>query len=313
LDRVREVSEPSFRGVYVPIITPFSEDGAVAADALEALGHRLLDDDVAGLVPLGTAGEGALLEHDERRLVIDVCARVCGDRGAQLIVGAGSNNTQQTAQAVRELSGTHPLAGLLCLVPYYLRPTQAGIRAHFEAVADASSAPIVVYNIPFRTGVRASAETLLALAEHPNIAGTKHSVGAIDDDTELLLAESPPDFAVLSGDDGHLAAITLLGGAGGITASAHVCTRRWVALVAAALDSDAETARAHQTDLLPVVEAGFREPSPAVFKGVLYKRGEIPSANVRLPFLPASDESVSRAMEAIERAAKSPANAGLHG
>jgi 4-hydroxy-tetrahydrodipicolinate synthase len=192
-------------------------------------------------------------------------------------------------------------------VPYYLRPTQAGIRAHFEAVADASPAPIVVYNIPFRTGVRATAKTMLALAEHPNIAGIKHSVGAIDEDTEQLLAESPSDFAVLCGDDAHLAAITLLGGAGGITASAHVCTRRWVALVAAALDGEAETARAHQADLLSVVHAGFSEPSPTVFKGVLYQRGEIPSANVRLPFLPASDESVTNAIEAIERASVIPA------
>jgi 4-hydroxy-tetrahydrodipicolinate synthase len=302
LDRVPGVSKPTLGGVYVPIITPFSEEGAIATDALEALGRRLLDDGVAGLVPLGTAGEGALLEHDERRLVIDTCARVCAESGAQLIVGTGSNNTRQTVQAVCELSGIQPLAGLLCLVPYYLRPTQAGIRAHFEAVADASPAPIVIYNIPFRTGIRASAETLLALAEHPNIAGIKHSVGAIDEDTEQLLAGSPPDFAVLGGDDAHLAAITLLGGAGGITASAHVCTRRWVALVAAALNSEAETARAHQADLLPVVDAGFREPSPAVFKGVLHQRGEIPSASVRLPFLPASEASVTGAMEAIERA-----------
>jgi 4-hydroxy-tetrahydrodipicolinate synthase len=154
--------------------------------------------------------------------VVDTCARVCAESGAQLIVGTGSNNTRQTVQAVRELSGTQPLAGALCLVPYYLRPTQAGIRAHFEAVADASPAPIVIYNIPFRTGIRASAETLLALAEHPNVVGIKHSIGAIDEDTEQLLAESSPDFAVLSGDDAHLAAITLLGGARGISVRARV-------------------------------------------------------------------------------------------
>jgi 4-hydroxy-tetrahydrodipicolinate synthase len=296
------MSKPRLRGVYVPIVTPFSEEGNVATTALEALAQRLLADGVAGLVPLGTAGEGALLEQEERRLVVDTCAQVCSDSGAQLIVGTGSNNTRQTVQAVRGLSGTPALAGLLCLVPYYLRPTQAGIRAHFEAVADASPAPIVIYNIPFRTGVRATAETLLALAAHPNIAGIKHSVGAIDEDTEQLLALSPPDFAVLSGDDAHLAAITLLGAKGGITASAHLCTRRWVALVAAALGGEAETARARQAELLPVVDAGFSEPSPAVFKGVLYRRGEIPSATVRLPFLPASDESVRRAMEAIDEA-----------
>ena len=290
----------SLRGVYVPIVTPFEPDGSVAVQALERLAERLADDGVAGLVPLGTAGEGPLLEPDERRSVVEACARVCARSGLQLIVGAGSNSTRQTVAAVRELEGVPGLTAVLCLVPYYLRPTQAGIAAHFEAVAAASPAPVVIYNIPFRTGRRADAETLLALAELEGVAGVKHSVGGVDDDTERLLAGAPAGFAVLSGDDAHLAATVLLGGAGGVTASAHLCTRAWVALVERALAGDAEAARALQARLLPVAQAGFAEPSPAVFKGVLHRTGEIPTPDVRLPFLAAAEESVARALAAVE-------------
>jgi 4-hydroxy-tetrahydrodipicolinate synthase len=295
-----------FRGLYVPIITPFDERDELAVEALEGLAERLLDDGAAGLVPLGTAGEGALLEPEERRAVIQTCAAVCEARGRQLIVGAGSNNTKQTVDAVRELEGVPGLSGVLCLVPYYLRPTQRGIIAHFEATAEASPAPVVIYNIPFRTSVAADVETLLTLAEVDNIAGVKHSMGRLDDGTERLLAEAPDDFAVLCGDDAHLAAVVLLGGAGGITASAHLCTSRWAALVDAALAGEAESARHHQAALLPVVAAGFAEPSPAVFKGVLHSRGEIPSDRVRLPFLPASEANVDAAIGAVATADKAP-------
>jgi 4-hydroxy-tetrahydrodipicolinate synthase len=253
-------------------------------------------------VPLGTAGEGALLEAEERRAVIETCGAVCEARDRQLIVGAGSNNTRQTVEAVRSLDGTPALSGVLCLVPYYLRPTQRGIVAHFEAVAAASPAPVVIYNIPFRTGVAAETATLLALADVENIGGVKHSVGALDDATERLLAHAPQSFAVLCGDDAHLAATVLLGAAGGITASAHLCTDRWVALVDAALAGETDSAREHQAALLDVVKAGFAEPSPAVFKAVLHRLGEIPSAQVRLPFVPASGESADAAVAAAARA-----------
>ena len=194
----------------MPIITPFADDGTVATEALERLAGRLIDDGAAGLVALGTAGEGPLLDDGERQAVLEVCARVCSDRGAQLIVGAGSNSTSHTMAAVRALDGTIGLTAVLCLVPYYLRPTQAGIRAHFEAVADASPVPVVIYNIPFRTGIRPSLETLLALAALEGVAGMKHSVGALDEDTQQLLAAAPEDFAILGGDDQHLAALVLL-------------------------------------------------------------------------------------------------------
>ena len=290
------------QGVYVPIVTPFARDGTVAIEALERLAGRLIDEGAAGLVALGTAGEGALLDEEERQSVVEACARVCSERGAQLVVGAGSNDTRRTINEVRALQSTPGVTAALCLVPYYLRPTQAGIHAHFEAVAEASPVPVVIYNIPFRTGVTPSLETLLGLAQLDNAAGIKQSTGGIDDATQGLLARVPREFSVLGGDDAHLASMVLLGGAGGITASAHLCTRRWVAMVDSALAGRAEEARAHQAALLPVVEAGFAEPSPAVFKGLLHRNGEIPSAEVRLPFLPAASGSIDQAASAVARA-----------
>src|SRR5690349_2703847 len=194
--RVANMADSMLRGVYVPIVTPFGDDGSVSVEALERLALRLLDDGVAGLVPLGTTGEAPLLDEDERRIVIAACARACESRGAHLVVGAGSNSTRQTVAAVKGMADTPGLTAVLCLVPYYLRPTQEGIVAHFDAVAAASPVPVVIYNIPIRTGCRADAETLLRLAEVENIVGVKQST-ALDADAERLLADVPDDFAVL--------------------------------------------------------------------------------------------------------------------
>ena len=253
---------------------------------------------MSGLVPLGTTGEAPLLDENERHVVIEVCARACAEHRAQLIVGAGSNSTAQTVDAVRALDGTPGLTAVLCLVPYYLRPSLAGIAAHFERVADASPVPVVIYNIPFRTGRRADADTLLGLAQHENVVGVKQSIGSIDQDSLRLLAEAPERFAVLGGDDALLAELVLLGGAGGITATAHLRTRDWVEMVDAALERLAGGARELHERLLPLVEACFAEPSPAVFKAVLHACGEIPTPSVRLPFLPASSPSLERALAA---------------
>ena len=296
------MTSPGLRGIYVPVVTPFDAGGGVALEALERLGDRLLEGGAAGLVPLGTTGEAALLDAGERRAVVETCARVCERHGAQLVAGAGRNSTRASVAAGRELADVPALAAVLVVVPYYLRPTQAGVAAHFEAVADASPAPIVIYNIPFRTGCEAEPETLLRLAQHPNVCGAKQSLGEITSAAERVLAESPDDFAVLCGDDAELLASVLLGGAGGITASAHLCTSRFVALVEDALAGRVAEARAHHQALLPVVEACFAEPSPSVFKALLHASGEIPTADVRLPFLNAAPESVDRARRAVAAA-----------
>jgi 4-hydroxy-tetrahydrodipicolinate synthase len=289
-------------GVYVPLITPFAPDGSVALTAIEQLADEYLAAGCAGIVALGTTGESSALDAVEQRAVIDVCARVCAQHGSQLIVGAGTNNTAKTVAAVEALADTPALAATLIVVPYYVRPSEAGVVAHFEAVAAASPVPVVVYNIPLRTGRSLGAAAMATLARTPNIAGVKQAVGALDTDTLEILADAPDDFAVLGGDDPFLLPTVLMGGAGAICASAHVCTERFVAMTDCGLAGKVDDGRAHAEALLPVVQACFAEPNPMVFKGVLHAQGRIPTRDVRLPLVAASDESVEVALGAVRAA-----------
>ena len=289
-------------GLYVPLITPFAADGSVALDAVERLTNEYVDAGCAGIVALGTTGESPALDAAEQRAVIDACARVCAERDAQLIVGAGTNSTAKTVAAVEALAGTPALAATLIVVPYYVRPSEAGVVAHFRAVAEASPIPVVVYNVPVRTGRNLGAAGMLELARHPNVVGVKQAVGAIDTDTLEILAGAPSDFSVLGGDDPFLLATVLMGGAGAICASAHVCTERFVAMIECGLAAKVDDGRAHAEALLPVVQACFAEPNPAVFKGVLHAQGRIPTPDVRLPLVAASAGAVDAAMAAVEAA-----------
>lgn len=290
------------RGTYLPIITPFASDGSVAIDSIERLCNEYLDAGVTGIVALGTTGEVATLEPQEREQVIDVCVQVCADRNAPLIIGAGTNSTAATVRAVEDLKDTQALIATLVMVPYYLRPSQAGIVEHFKAVAKASPVPMIIYNIPYRTGRDLEADGMLELANTPNIAGVKQAVGGIDANTMRILREAPESFAVLGGEDPYMFSLCLQGGAGAIAASAHVCTERFVSLVECGLAGKVDEGRAHHEALIPVVEACFAEPNPAVFKGVLHAQGRIPTPNLRLPLTNASQPAIDRAMHAIEAA-----------
>jgi len=295
-------SPVSLRGVYVPLVTPYTADGAVALDAIEGLAHQYLDAGAAGLVPLGTTGESPALDADEQREVIGVCARVSTERGTQMIVGAGTNSTRTTIAAVRRLADVSAATAALVVVPYYVRPSQAGIVAHFSEVAQASPVPIVVYNIPYRTGRALEADGLLELARTPNVVGLKQAVGSLDAATLRVLAESPDDFHVLGGEDPYLFPTALLGGSGAICASAHLCTERFVAMIECGLAGKVDEGRAHHETLAPVVAAGFAEPNPCVFKAVLHAQGKIPTPDLRLPMTPASPAALDRALAAVEAA-----------
>jgi 4-hydroxy-tetrahydrodipicolinate synthase len=288
--------EVSLQGLYVPLITPFTEEGDVAPDVLEKLAHAVIDDGAAGLVALGTTGESPTLTTAERRTVLDICAGVCRERGATLIAGAGSNDTASTARALQDLAAWPEVSAALTVVPYYTRPSQDGIIAHFTRLAADSPVPVLVYNIPYRTGTSLSRETLRELATIPGIAGVKHAVGGIDHDTVLLMADPPEDFAVLAGDDVFASPLLALGAAGGILASAHLCTREFAEFVAAWRAGEAARGRELGHRLAALSAALFTEPNPCVIKGVLYALGKIPSPAVRLPLLPASDDTVHAAM-----------------
>jgi 4-hydroxy-tetrahydrodipicolinate synthase len=297
-------TDANLRGLYVPIITPFAADGSVAIDALERLCNEYLDDGAAGIVALGTTGESTALDADEKRAVISACSKVCVDRSAQLIVGAGTNNTRTTRQAVKELAGTPALIATLIVVPYYVRPSEAGILAHFHAVAEVSPVPVVIYNIAIRTGRHLSAAGVAQLADSQNFAGIKQAATGLDLDTlELLRATNHIDgFSVLGGEDPFLFPLVLMGGDGTICASAHVCTRRFVEMIECGLVGKVEEGRAHAEALLPVTQALFAEPNPAVFKGVLHNQGRIPTQDVRLPLVNASPDATQRALDAVAAA-----------
>ena len=313
--------KPSLRGLFVPLITPFSEDGDLASGALEKLAHAVIDAGAAGIVALGTTGEPATLTAAERHTVLDIAARTCRERGATLIAGAGSNDTAGSVRELRDLSAWPEVSAALTVVPYYTRPSEEGVVAHFTRLALHSPVPLIVYNIPYRTGRVLSARTLLRLAGVPGIAGVKHAVGAVDQDTVLLMAglttagsaaaapataaatatasaaaTQPGGFAVLAGDDAFASPLLALGAAGGILASAHLRTGEFAELIAAWHAGEAGRAAALGHRLAPLSAVLFAEPNPAVIKGVLHAQGLIPSSAVRLPLLPAGQDSVRAAI-----------------
>ena len=280
-------------------MTPIDEAGRVDVACVERLAAESLDAGAAGIVALGTTGEASPLDDAERRDVVAACARVCGDKGARLIVGAGTNDTRTTIARHEELAEFPGVAASLAVVPYYVRPSEAGVVAHFTAVAERSPVPLVLYNVPYRTGRGLGATSLLELAAHPDVVGLKQAVGGVDADTLRVLAGAPPSFSVLGGDDAFLLPIVLMGGAGAIAAAAHVRTADFVQMIDDGLAGRVEDARARAHALLPVVLALFAEPNPAVIKGVLHAQGRIPTPDVRMPLSAASKSAVEDALSAI--------------
>ncbi|TQM04189.1 dihydrodipicolinate synthase family protein [Pseudonocardia kunmingensis] len=284
-------------GVHVPLITPFTPAGAVDGAALDRLARDVLAEGAAGLVALGTTGEPTALEDAERRTVLDVCAAVCRDTGASLVVGAGTSATRRSVAALAELAARPEVAAALVPVPAFVRPTEAGVVRHLAELAAHSPVPLVVYHVPHRSGRPLGVAALRELAALPGVVGVKHAVQALDADTAALLADPPPGFAVLAGDDVVAAPLLALGAAGGVLASAHLCTRRWVAMAAAWRAGDADAGRRLAAPLTPLAAALFAEPNPGVLKAVLHAQGRISSPEVRLPLLAPHPGTVARALD----------------
>ena len=302
-----EVPAGALGGLIVPLVTPFDADGAVDVDCLVRLAAELLDKGAAGLAALATTGEAHALTGGERDVVIQACAGVCGERGVPLLVGAGTYDTRTTIERHEALASYAGVTHSLAVVPYYVRPTESAIVDHFRAVAARSPVPLVLYNIPYRTGRGLGAAALLELAEDPNIVGLKQAVGALDTDTLQVLAGNPAGFAVLAGDDAFILPTLLMGGAGAIAASGHVCTSTFAQMVDAGLRGSVLKARELAARLLPLVEALFAEPSPAVIKAVLHRLAGIPTPEVRMPLSAASGGALGAALAALEQAEAGPA------
>jgi 4-hydroxy-tetrahydrodipicolinate synthase len=282
-------------GLFIPLITPFTADGELAADALERLAHQVLDDGATGIVALGTTAETATLTEQERSAVLAICGRVCRERAAPLVAGAGTNDTARSAAALADLADYPEVRAALVVVPYYVRPGEAGVLEHFRALATGSPVPLIIYNVPYRTGQTLSWRSVAKLAGLPGIAGVKHAVGSIDQDTIAMMAGRPARFSVLGGDDPYISPLLALGADGGILASAHVRTSDFARLISLWRDGQAGAARQLGHQLAPLSQALFAEPNPVVIKSVLHRLGQIPSPAVRLPLLPASKDSADAA------------------
>jgi 4-hydroxy-tetrahydrodipicolinate synthase len=224
--------------------------------------------------------------------VLEVVAAVCADRGAPLVVGAN------TPVEVAQLAGVDGVAAALTLVPPFLRPGENGVLAYFEALVAASPVPVLVYHVPYRTGQELAPSAIRRLAALPGVAGMKFAPGALTGHAVAILADPPPRFTVLGGDDALLAPMLALGAHGAIAASAHIGTSAYVALVAAWRAGHVVAARDLGHRLAALSTALFAEPNPTVIKGVLHARGRIPTPAVRLPLVPAGRSAVDAALRA---------------
>ena len=253
-------------GVWIPIITPFRE-GRVDHAALSALVRRLAADGVAGFVVCATTGEAPLLSDAER---VDVLGTIESATTLPLIMGASGTTAAEVLRRA-DAAMAHAPAAFMVTAPPYLRPSQGALRAFFTAIADALPAPLVVYDIPARTGVRIELDTLLALAAHPNIVGLKDCGGRVEQ-TEALIADGR--LQVLCGNDDEWFSTRCLGGAGAIAATAHIRTDLFVAFDRALARGDLAAGRALWRRLKPLATGVFDEPSPGPVKALLAARGE---------------------------------------
>jgi 4-hydroxy-tetrahydrodipicolinate synthase len=270
-----------FEGVLTALVTPF-RDGALDEKALRALVERQIGAGVNGLVPCGSTGESATLSHDEHDRVIEVVVDAAAGR-VPVVAGTGSNNTEEAIRLTLHAKQAGAAAALL-ISPYYNKPTQAGLVAHFEAIARATELPLIVYNIPGRTASNIQPSTLAQLAHVEYVVGVKESCGDIDQIAHVV-ASCPDDFAVLSGDDAVTLPLLAVGGQGVISTSSNVAPKQMIELVAAFQSGDTARALAVHQHLLPLFDALFCETNPIPVKAALAIMGLV-DPEIRLPLTP---------------------------
>jgi len=267
-------------GIWIPLITPFLDDGALDLASYERLLEHYLDAGVTGVFPLGTTGESPTLDEDEMTAVVDRTLEVTAGR-APVFVGVGGNATRKVLKTLERLRH-YPFDGIVSVCPYYSRPGQDGLREHFTRIAEATDRQILIYNIPYRTGVNMTNETLLRLAELPNIVGVKDSCGNLDQSLDLL-RQRPPGFSVMTGEDVYLYTMLAHGADGGILAASHLQTESFVGVYERMTANDHQAARAAWSRLEPLVPLLFKEANPMPIKHCLWRLGLIRSAGCRLP------------------------------
>ncbi|CAN7304439.1 4-hydroxy-tetrahydrodipicolinate synthase [Phenylobacterium sp. LjRoot219] len=291
------MSQPLFKGLFPALVTPF-RDGGVDEEAFIRLVERQIAGGVHGLVPVGTTGETATLSHDEHRRVVELCVKTAHGR-VPVIAGAGSNSTEEAIELVRHAKAIGADAALV-VTPYYVRPNQEGLYAHYRAINDAVQLPVMVYNVPGRTGVDISNEVLARLATLPNIVGIKDATGDLPRASMQRLM-CGDDWVMLSGDDPSGLGYLAHGGHGCISVTSNVAPEQTSAFYNAAMSGDWAGALQHQDRLIRLHRAMFTDASPAPCKFALAHLG-LCTDEVRLPLVAASEASRTEVLAAMHDA-----------
>ena len=276
-----------FKGTGIALITPFKQDGAVDIEALERIVNHVIDGGADFLVALGTTSEAPTLTVAEKKQVVDTILKANAGR-LPVMLGLGGNNTQAVIDAIQAQDFTG-IGSILSVVPFYNKPNQRGMKAHFEAIADASPVPVVVYNVPGRVGVNLQAATCVELAKHPNIIAVKEASGNLMQIMEIL-RDKPADFDVISGDDGITQPLMALGATGVISVAANAYTKPFSQMMNAMKEGHTDEALRLHYAMLRMNQLIFADGSPAGIKCLMSKMGLCHNV-LRLPLVPVTENT----------------------
>ncbi|MFP5232218.1 MAG: 4-hydroxy-tetrahydrodipicolinate synthase [Acidobacteriota bacterium] len=295
----------TLQGCGTALITPFRPDGSLDESALDLLVQSQVEHGVSILIPCGTTGEASTLSEQETERVIELTISAAAGR-IPVFAGCTHNSTAQAVRNAERLARIPGLTGLLSANPYYNRPNQEGQFQHFRAIAEAVDLPILLYNIPGRTATNLLPETVLRLAEFPNIAGIKESSGQIGQITEII-AHAPSNFSVLAGDDAMALPVLALGGKGLISVASNAIPGPISQMIAAALRNDWDAARQLNARHFALMQAHFCEPSPAPIKAVMALLGRC-TETLRLPMVPVTEATRAKLKALLQELGLLPAS-----
>jgi 4-hydroxy-tetrahydrodipicolinate synthase len=283
-------------GVWLPIVTPFVA-GAVCFKSYERLLNYYLSQGINGIIPLGTTGECPTIEDDEAEAIVELTVSVVDGR-VPIYIGVGGNATAKVVKSLRRLE-KYAFAGILSVCPYYNRPSDEGMRQHFACVAECTDRKVLVYNIPYRTGVNLSNDAVLALSEIPNVVGIKDSCANLGQSIDLL-RRRPSAFSVMTGEDALFYTMLAHGGNGGILAAAHFRPDVFLGIHERMAANDHRAAHAAWSAVETTIPLFFRETNPAPIKHWLWRNGLIQSPECRLPLAKVSS-SLAKELDSLAR------------
>ena len=286
----------NFGQILTAMVTPFDQNGDIDFNATKNLINYLISNGTDGLVVSGTTGESPTLTTEEKVELFKYVVEVVDGR-VPVIAGTGSNSTRASIN-LTNLAEKTGVDGIMLVVPYYNKPSQEGLYQHFKAIAESTSLPIILYNIPGRSVVNMSVETVVRLATIPNIVCIKEASGNLDAMAEII-RRTPEDFSLYSGDDGLTLPVLSIGGIGVISVASHIIGNEMQTMISNFKNGNLqEAAQAHRS-LLPIIKALFTAPSPSPVKAALNLNG-IPVGGLRLPMVPLNDEEISTLQQALQ-------------